>query len=169
MVKKNMTDSFTIRTTSAGQTFQLGSLVGRQIDAGMIITLTGDLGSGKTAFVQGLARGLDVPSDYYITSPTYTLINDYPGRIPFYHVDLYRLATIADIEEIGLGDILSGNVVTAIEWADRLQGQELGDHLDIRIQLGDRDRRQFFLMAYGRSNQILLREVLKNCKEQTWD
>ncbi len=166
---KNMTDSFTIRTTSVEQTFQLGSIVGRQIKAGMIITLTGDLGSGKTAFVQGLARGLDVPSDYYITSPTYTLINDYPGRLPFYHADLYRLTTIADIEEIGLGDILSGNVVTAIEWADRLQELKMGDHLAIRIQLDARDRRYFFLMAYGRSSQILLREVQKNCEEQIWD
>lgn len=164
-----MTATFTITTTSVKQTFLLGKIVGQQIDAGVIITLVGDLGSGKTAFVQGLARGLEVPSDYYITSPTYTLINDYPGRLPFYHVDLYRLTTLADIEEIGLSDILSGRFVTAIEWADRLQKQDLDDHLAIRIQLAERDDRQFICTAYGRSNQILLREVQKYCKEYTWD
>ncbi|RTZ95517.1 MAG: tRNA (adenosine(37)-N6)-threonylcarbamoyltransferase complex ATPase subunit type 1 TsaE [Deltaproteobacteria bacterium] len=165
---------FTITTTCAEQTFQLGRIVGRQIKTGTILTLTGDLGSGKTAFVQGLARGLDVPPDYYITSPTYTLVNDYPGRLPFYHVDLYRLATLTDIEEIGLRDIISGNVVTAIEWADRLHKDDLDDHLAVRIQFGNTDiqhgeSRQFIFSAYGRSNQILLRDVEKKCKEQIWD
>jgi len=77
--------------------------------------LTGDLGSGKTSFVQGLARGLEVPNDYYITSPSYTLINEYPGRHPFFHVDLYRLEDPVDFEDIGLYDILDVNFVVAIE------------------------------------------------------
>ncbi len=164
-----MTDTFTITTASFKQTFELGKIVGQRLDTGIVITLVGDLGSGKTAFVQGLARGVDVPSDYYITSPTYTLINNYPGRLPFYHIDLYRLTTVADIEEIGLNDILSGNFVTAIEWADRLQRQDLGDHLAIRIQITDLDDRQFILTAYGRSNKILLKEIEKNCREYSWD
>jgi len=164
-----MTDTFTITTFSLQQTFKLGKIVGQRLDTGIVITLVGDLGSGKTAFAQGLARGVDVPSDYYITSPTYTLINDYPGRLPFYHVDLYRLTTVADIEEIGLSDILSGNFVTVIEWADRLQRQGLGNHLAIRIRIIDRDDRQFTLKAYGRSNKILLKEIGKNCREFSWD
>jgi tRNA threonylcarbamoyladenosine biosynthesis protein TsaE len=164
-----MTHPLTITTSSAEQTFQLGQIAGRLIDTGTIITLVGDLGSGKTAFVQGLARGMDVPSSYYITSPTYTLINDYPGRLPFYHVDLYRLATCADIEEIGLHDILSGPVVTAIEWADRLDDSALGNHLAIRIQITDGDIRHFFLTAYGRPNEILLKEIQKSIKECIWD
>jgi len=156
-----MTDTFTITTASLEQTFELGKIVGQRLSTGIVITLVGDLGSGKTAFVQGLARGVDVPSDYYITSPTYTLINDYPGRLPFYHVDLYRLTTLADIEEIGLNDILSGKFITAIEWADRLQKQDLGDHLAVRIRITDLDDRRFNLTAYGRSNKILLKEIRK--------
>lgn len=164
-----MTDTLTLTTTSVEQTRQLGTIVGQNLTTGGVITLLGDLGSGKTAFVQGLARGLAVPSDYYITSPTYTLINDYPGRLPFYHVDLYRLTTVADIEEIGLSEILSGKAVTAIEWADRLQKQALGDHLAVRIEISGEDTRQVTLTAYGRTRKILLKEIETEIRENTWD
>ena len=159
-----MTHVFTITTASSEQTFELGKITGEQLNTGIVITLVGDLGSGKTAFVQGLAQGVEVPPGYYITSPTYTLINDYPGRLPFYHVDLYRLNTIADIEEIGLNDILSGNFIIAIEWADRIRRQDLGDHLAVRIQITGRDKRQFNFTAYGRSNKLLLKEIEKICR-----
>jgi tRNA threonylcarbamoyladenosine biosynthesis protein TsaE len=78
-----MTHVLTITTAALEQTFELGKITGKRLSTGIVITLVGDLGSGKTAFVQGLAQGVEVPSGYYITSPTYTLINDYPGRIPF--------------------------------------------------------------------------------------
>ena len=160
-----MTDSLIITTAAWEQTFALGKFLGQQLQAGVIITLTGDLGSGKTVFVQGLACGVEVPAEYYITSPTYTLINDYPGRLPLYHVDLYRLTTMADIEEIGFGDILSGNGITAIEWADRLQNHDLGERLAVHIGITDEDRRQIRLTAYGRSNKNLLKELEKNFRE----
>lgn len=163
-----MTHVFIITTAALEQTFELGKITGKRLSTGIVITLVGDLGSGKTAFVQGLAQGVEVPSGYYITSPTYTLINDYPGRIPFYHVDLYRLNTIADMEEIGLNDILSGNFVIAIEWADRIQRQALDDHLAVRIQITGRNERQFNFTAYGRSNKFLLKEIEKICREYSW-
>jgi tRNA threonylcarbamoyladenosine biosynthesis protein TsaE len=86
-----MTHHIYMTTRSPEDAHYLGKTIGRQINAGTVIALTGDLGSGKTTMVQGLARGLEVPEDYYITSPTYTLINEYPGRHSLYHVDLYRL------------------------------------------------------------------------------
>jgi tRNA threonylcarbamoyladenosine biosynthesis protein TsaE len=109
-----------VTTHSPDETQRLGHCLGRIATAGTVLRLCGDLGSGKTCFVQGLARGLEVPPAYDITSPTYTLIHAYPGRVAFYHVDLYRLADPADADAVGLWDILGEPAVVAVEWAERL-------------------------------------------------
>ena len=95
---------FKITTQTAQETQKLGIKIGQRITHPLVIGLSGDLGSGKTAFVQGLAEGLEVPGEYYITSPTFTLINEYPGRFPLIHIDLYRLDDIRDLEDIGLDE-----------------------------------------------------------------
>ncbi len=164
-----MTAPFILTTNSPEKTHALGKIVGQTLQAGTRIALTGELGSGKTVFVQGLANGVGVASDYYITSPTYTLINEYPGRIHLYHVDLYRLAGADEIETIGLTDILASDAVVAIEWAGRLQEQDLGEHLAVSIQILNRDERKFTLTAYGRSHQILLKETEKIYGAYSWD
>lgn len=161
-----MTESLIVPTTDWEQTFTLGKSVGQLLQTGLILTLTGDLGSGKTVFVQGLARGIGVPDHYYITSPTYTLINDYPGRLPLYHIDLYRLTTMTDITDIGLEDILSGKGVVAIEWADRLQKDDLGEHLDVHVQITDEGTRQIRITLYGRTHKNLLKELEKKIRER---
>ena len=116
-----MNDSATIEivTCNAGQTRRLGRLIGEHLTEELVIRLTGDLGSGKTCFVQGLAQGLDVPEDYGITSPTYAIMHEYPGRLRLVHADLYRLADEMDAESIGLEDCLGPGTVMAVEWADR--------------------------------------------------
>jgi tRNA threonylcarbamoyladenosine biosynthesis protein TsaE len=134
---------------SPEETRKLGRKLGKQLKAGAIIALTGDLGSGKTVFVQGLASGLDVSNDYYITSPTFTLINEYMGRYSFYHVDLYRIESHDDFEEIGLYDIITGDGVTAIEWADRLPKNVLTGHLAVHFEIIDDDSRRILLVSYG--------------------
>ena len=106
-----------IKTSSAEATFALGGTIGQRLEQPLALLLYGDLGSGKTAFAQGLAAGLDVPSSVPITSPTYTLINEYPGRLRFYHVDLYRLPEPIDPDDIGLHELLDDAGVIAIEWA----------------------------------------------------
>ncbi|MCJ7773069.1 MAG: tRNA (adenosine(37)-N6)-threonylcarbamoyltransferase complex ATPase subunit type 1 TsaE, partial [Desulfobacterales bacterium] len=93
----------------------LGVKIGKCIMTPMIITLTGDLGSGKTAFIQGLAKGLDVPEDYYITSPTYILCNEYPGRFPLFHFDFYRLGDATDIYSTGFYEKIDSNGIIAVE------------------------------------------------------
>lgn len=123
----------------------MGHKIGKKLKAGTIIALIGDLGSGKTVFVQGLASGLDVPDDDYITSPTFTLINEYMGRHHFYHVDLYRIENREDIDEIGLYDILKGDGITAIEWADRLPKDILARHPVVHFEIIDDDSRRIFL------------------------
>jgi tRNA threonylcarbamoyladenosine biosynthesis protein TsaE len=122
----------------------------------VIIALIGDLGSGKTAFVQGLASGLDVPVEYYVTSPTFTLINEYPGRLPLYHADLYRLETVRDFEDIGLDELLYGQGVLAVEWADKLAENLSGAYLSLKFEIIDDDCRKIDLIAYGHNGLSLI-------------
>jgi tRNA threonylcarbamoyladenosine biosynthesis protein TsaE len=150
-----------IITHSADETHAVGKTVGEWIEEKTVIALTGDLGAGKTVWVQGLARGLGVPEDDYVTSPTYTLINEYPGRIPLFHIDLYRLDDTVDIEEIGLMDILHGDGIVAIEWADRLRPYLPPERLDVRLTIEDDSVRKIGLSAYGQGTVNLVRNFKK--------
>jgi tRNA threonylcarbamoyladenosine biosynthesis protein TsaE len=144
-------------TRSSEQSTALGRIVGQQLNSGLSLLLYGDLGSGKTAFSQGLARGLDVPEVYAITSPTYTLINEYPGRLPFYHVDLYRLKDPIDPEELGLDEIMEENVVVAVEWSDRLHPQDRpSQRLDLFFSVTGENQRSVNINGYGLGASNLL-------------
>ena len=155
-----------IKTHSAIETRNLGQKIGALIQKPTTIKLIGDLGSGKTAFVQGLAAGLEVPSGYYITSPTFTLINEYPGRLPLFHIDLYRLETVRDLEDIGLDDLLYDQAVLAIEWADRLALDFSTDYLNIHFEIIDDEFRRLNLIACGQNGinliQTLESQIIKN-------
>ena len=102
-------------------TITLGRIMGAQLGMGAVIALIGELGSGKTCITQGIAQGLGVPDAYYITSPTFTLINEYPGRIPLYHLDVYRLSGAEDLVDLGYEEYFYGNGVIVIEWAEKIQ------------------------------------------------
>ena len=156
------TTRFNLQTVSSApsETRRLGRKIGRLLRRGTILALSGDLGSGKTAFVQGLAAGLDVPEDCYVTSPTYTLINEYPGRLPVFHVDLYRISDPLEFDDIGLLDILyAPDNIVAVEWAERL-GKDLPcDHLAVEFSiLGDRVRK-IRLSAYGLDAAAVLKRI----------
>ena len=110
-----------VSTHSHGESLALGEHLGQWLEAGDIVLLFGDLGSGKTTLTQGLCRGLGLPQNEYVRSPSFTLINEYQGTIPIYHIDLYRLDTIQEIETLGLEEILlSGKGVSIVEWAEKL-------------------------------------------------
>ena len=148
-----------ITTRSMNETQDLGQTLGAAIAQPVIIALTGDLGCGKTAFVQGLAKGLDVSEKYYITSPTFTLVNEYPGRHLLYHVDLYRIEHHLELEDIGLDEILQTDAVVAIEWAEKLAENTLLNHLQLRFDIiGDNDRR-IEIFAYGQPAANLLKAL----------
>jgi tRNA threonylcarbamoyladenosine biosynthesis protein TsaE len=147
------------------ETRNLGEKIGQLIKNPLLVALTGDLGSGKTVFVQGLARGLEVSADYYITSPTFTLINEYPGRFQLIHVDLYRLESAEDLEDIGLNDLLYDQAVIAIEWADKLSGNLPAGYLSMNFEIiGDEDRK-ISLLASGQNEVNLIKALEK--QEQT--
>lgn len=146
-----------IVTYRPAQTRDLGRMLGNAVAGGTVLALEGELGAGKTVLVQGLAEGLGVAPHIAVTSPTYTLINEYAGRLPLFHIDLYRLEDPTAFEEIGLFDILAGDGVSAIEWADRLPDGLLDDHLCLHISILPDDSRQFDLAAYGQKSADLLR------------
>ena len=149
----------TLATASAAETRRLGERCGSLLRSPLVIYLIGDLGSGKTLFVQGLARGLDVSADYAVTSPSFTLINEYPGRFKLFHVDLYRLGTEMDLDDLGLTEILHSEGVAAVEWADKLADGAVGERLEIRFEFGDDDRRRLHVVAYGQASLILLKAL----------
>ncbi len=120
---------------SLEQTRRIGARLAALLRPGDLILLEGDFGAGKTSFTQGIARGLGVGSDY-ITSPTFTLINEYEdGRLPIYHVDLYRLEDPDQVRDLGLLDYIEGDGVTVVEWPERAKGL-LPDHF-LKIILTD--------------------------------
>jgi tRNA threonylcarbamoyladenosine biosynthesis protein TsaE len=150
-----------IITRADAETRALGQKIGLLLSHGLILALTGDLGSGKTCLVQGLARGLNVSAATAVTSPSYTLINEYAGRLPLYHVDLYRIDNPVDFEEIGLYDILAGGGVTAIEWADRMQPGDLAEYVSIAFEILNDSLRKITLTAYGQPAVNLLKKLEK--------
>ena len=106
-----------------------GYRLGRKLQVGDVLVLTGNLGAGKTTLTKGIAKGLDI--DQMIKSPTYTIVREYEGRLPLYHLDVYRIGN--DPDSIDLDDFLYGDGVAVIEWGELLEEDLLGDYLEIII------------------------------------
>jgi len=155
-------DYFQITTDSVESTKSLGEKLGSLINIKTIFALMGNLGSGKTSFVQGLAKGLDVPDNYYITSPSFTLINEYPGKHKLFHIDLYRIDGLNDFEDVGLYEILEENGIIAIEWADKLSRKFLSEHVAMHFEICNENLRKICITSYG-LEEINLLKKLKNC------
>ena len=158
-----------IETKSALDTFNLGRHLGGLLDRPFIIGLSGDLGAGKTVFIQGLARGLGVPENIPVTSPTYTLVNEYPGRRTLYHVDLYRIEDPGELGDIGLDEILSGNCLAAVEWAERLPEDSPDPNIVIQISDAGGDTRCFSLFFYGPAAPDLVEAMKKSGFQTAFD
>ena len=130
------------------ETDEFGRLLGRLSEAGDVILLFGDLGAGKTTLTQSIAAGLDVPTDDYVTSPSFSLMNKHNGRIPLYHMDCYRLEGEDDVEGSGLMDYIVADGLTVVEWPERLGSLTPEDRLDITITLVD-GARELTLEPHG--------------------
>jgi tRNA threonylcarbamoyladenosine biosynthesis protein TsaE len=126
-------------TRSVEETQALGEAIAATLGPGAVVACVGELGAGKTAFLQGLARGLGVASA--VTSPTFVLVNVYRGRVPVYHLDAYRTTSVAEVQDLGIEEMLDGEGVTLIEWADRILALLPPRAIVVRIQgLGDEPR-----------------------------
>lgn len=120
-----------LTTASPAQTAAVGAALGRLAEPGDVIALAGDLGAGKTTLTRALAESLDVRTP--VTSPTFTLVHEYEGRLPVVHIDAYRLKTLREVHDLGFDDYLDGHAVVVIEWADLLRPLLPPDRLDIRL------------------------------------
>ncbi len=132
----------TVKTNSPEETWELAGELADKIEPGTVIALHGDLGAGKTCFIQGFAAALGI--DEPITSPTYTLIGEYEGRLPLHHIDLYRLSGPQEALGLGLEEYFDVNGITAIEWAERAEGLLPPDILHIRIEADETTQTRTF-------------------------
>src|SRR5204863_6262804 len=129
-----------LTTTSPEETEAAGARLGATLKSGDVVALTGELGAGKTVFVQGLARALGVGTA--ATSPTFVLVNEYRGRVPVHHVDAYRTTSLAELMDLGIPELFAGDGVTVVEWADKLRPLLPPDVIEVTIEgVGDEPRR----------------------------
>jgi len=151
---------WTTESHRARETIDLGRRIGRASSPGDVVALVGDLGSGKTRLAKGMAEGLGAASAREVTSPSFVLCREYlDGRIPFYHLDACRLKGAADLEAIGSDEILSGDGLSAVEWADRAAGALPADHLEIRLDVTGETTRRLTLTPHGPQSERLLTAV----------
>jgi len=127
-------------THGAEETEQAGERLARNLGPGDVVALSGDLGAGKTCLVRGLARGLGCRPA--VASPTFTLLHEYPGRIPLYHFDLYRLKTPAELEDLGCDEYFYGDGVCVLEWAEKSGSLLPARHWEVRFEILDDSTRR---------------------------
>lgn len=146
------------RTTDADQTRALAAAIAASTTAGDLILLVGEMGAGKTAFAQGFGTGLGVTEP--ITSPTYTIVHEYVGRLALHHVDAYRLEHLQEVADLGIAEMLDEPAVMLVEWGDVILPALPADYLEVRLAFGPRDDdRQLTFTAVGRRWSARLRRL----------
>ncbi len=148
-------------STSPEATRALAAALGKWLAPGDLLALHGELGSGKTEFVHGLAQGLDVPGDAGVASPSFTLIHEYPGRLPLVHIDLYRLENLPPEMLPDLEEYLSGGAVVAVEWAERLGALLPQAYLQITIEITGESSRELHFRGHGPRGEELLERLAR--------
>ena len=138
-----------IELSTLQRTESLGTVLGKIAEPGDIITLAGTLGAGKTALAQFIGRGLGIDPSIYITSPTFSLLHEYQGRIPLYHMDLYRLGSEEEIESLGFSEYFYGHGLTVIEWPERLGSLMPAERLHIELVISGETSRTAHLNTHG--------------------
>ncbi len=145
-----------VTTGSPEGTRALGRALAGALRGGEILGLSGDLGSGKTCFVHGLAEGLEVGGKSWVRSPTFTLVNEYEGRLPMVHVDLFRVAQGAEMEDLHLEEYFASGSVCVIEWFERLDAVGVDEFLGVNFRYVDEERRELRFVARGRRYEELV-------------
>jgi len=153
-------DDIKIITKDAKETICLGGKLAKLLKPGDIIGLFGELGSGKTTFVKGIASGLGLKKES-VNSPTFVLMNIYQGKMPIYHFDLYRLEDKMQIEEIGYEDFLYAKGVSLVEWAEKAKDLMPKEYLRIYFRHKTINEREIRIVAKGKRYLILIKELNK--------
>jgi len=153
--------SWSVVSDGESQTLELGWRLGQLLQQSTLVLLQGDLGAGKTVFARGIARGLGVDPQIPITSPTFTLMNHYHGRLDLYHFDLYRLSDPDELIELGFDDYAYGSGVSLVEWPEKLDNFETPG-LWVDLQRIDAERREINFFLQGEENQEIITALQKS-------
>lgn len=148
-------NEYAVRTSSTEETWQFSKELAQKLQPGDVITLEGDLGAGKTTFTKGLAVGLDISKN--VSSPTFTIIKEYNGRLPLYHMDVYRLED--SYEDLGFDEYFEGQGVTVVEWAHLIEEQLPNELLQIKITHGEDNSRILTITPKGKRYEMLCKEL----------
>ncbi|MBM7705086.1 tRNA (adenosine(37)-N6)-threonylcarbamoyltransferase complex ATPase subunit type 1 TsaE [Metabacillus iocasae] len=150
--------NFSFFSNSSEQTMDFASKLSEKLEEGSVLLLEGDLGAGKTTFTKGLAKGLNIKRN--VNSPTFTIIKEYTGgRLPLYHMDVYRLAD--SFEDLGFDEYFEGSGVTVVEWAHLIEDQLPLTYLKINLYHEDENRRRIELEALGQRYIDICEELFK--------
>ena len=163
-------DNFTVLTHSPEQTRRLGEIMSTLAEGGDIYLLSGNLGTGKTHLVQGIAFGLGVKE--YACSPSFMIAREYHGRLNLYHLDLYRLDHIEEIIDLGMEEYFRSDSVCAIEWADKGSGALPGDNLTIQLEHMGNDKRRLTFIPQGSHHKEKikhLKKLIEKDSEYKWN
>lgn len=144
-----MEKSVEIISQSSEHTFRLGKQLSKRIRAGDILAFCGELGAGKTCFIQGICRGLGVPETRYVTSPSFVILNIYKGRLPIYHIDFYRITHKDEILDLGYEEFFFSEGVCLIEWAERAMDLLPDEYLKITIEAISPNVRKIKISFHG--------------------
>jgi tRNA threonylcarbamoyladenosine biosynthesis protein TsaE len=147
---------YTIKTESAEETMAFAEKLGKALKKGDVLTLAGDLGAGKTTFTKGLAKGLDITRT--VNSPTFTIIKEYSGRLPLYHMDVYRLED--SDEDLGFEEYFSGEGVSVVEWAVFIEEYLPDERLEIVVSHKGDSQREIQLTPLGERYIELIKEIM---------
>lgn len=152
---------------SLQHTDAFGKILGQIALSGDVILLTGSLGAGKTTLTQSIAVGLEVPDDCYVVSPSYSLMLEYPGRIPLYHIDCYRLEGEDDVEGSGLMDYIASVGLAVVEWPDRLCGLKPLEYLDVDLCIVAGNARRIVVTPVGTSWLERMNALKEACAKES--
>jgi len=159
-------DIIELRTQGADQTLKLGQALGSMLKEGTVIALSGDLGAGKTVLAKGIAKGLGIQEEGEVTSPSFVLVNEYSGRIPIYHIDLYRLGDAGEVEGLGWEEFLGGPGVVVIEWAEKISSKLPRERIDIQIQWLGEEERKMTLGGKGKEARRVVEQLRREWKKE---
>lgn len=149
MTKPDMAINLTVETRSPEETENIGLELAAKLAQHDVVALYGSLGSGKTCFVKGMARGLNLSQS--VKSPSFSIINEYPGETPLYHIDFYRLEKPAEIEDTGWSEYLEAGGIVVIEWAERVKNVLPYKRIDVYFEILDNNTRRLEIRVFDGS------------------
>jgi len=155
-----------VLTKNPDQTLHLGQVFGRMLPKASMVALIGDLGSGKTLLARGIAKGLGVEDEREVSSPTFVLVNEYQGRIPVHHVDLYRLQGSVEVQDIGWEEFISGPGVTLVEWAEKVPDLLPEDRIEVHLYWVGAGERKLVFVGKDQTARDLVNHLRKKWLEE---